>query len=64
MSVKRIDKLDGLIVPEVAGYPAFYTQLILNEIEKSIKIKTVFNNTEGISLISICKKIIKYKKQA
>ncbi|MDC0344358.1 hypothetical protein OAM66_02520 [Pelagibacteraceae bacterium] len=63
ISVKRIDKLDGLIVSEVAGYPAFYTQLIFNENEKSIKIKTVLNNTEGVSLISTCKQIIKYKKK-
>ena len=32
--------------------------------EKNIKIKTVLNNTEGVSLISKCKKIVKYKKQA
>ena len=29
-----------------------------------IKIKTVWNNTEGVSLISKCQKIIKFKKQA
>ena len=40
------------------------TQLIFDEIEKSIKIKTVLNNTEGVSLISKCQKIVKYKKQA
>ena len=55
---------NDLIVSEIVGYPAFYTQLIFNEIEKSIKIKTVLNNTEGVSLISKCQKIVKYKKQA
>ena len=63
-TTKGVTKIDDLIVSEIAGYPAFYTQLIFNEIEKSIKIKTVLNNTEGVSLISKCEKIIKYKKQA
>ena len=63
-TTKSVTKIDGLIVSEVAGYPAFYTQLIFNEIEKSIKIKTVLNNTEGLSLISKCQKIEKYKKKA
>ena len=63
-TTKGIIKIDGLIVSEIAGYPAFYTQLIFNQLEKSIKIKTVLNNTEGVSLISKCQKIIKFKKQA
>jgi hypothetical protein len=62
-TTKGVAKIDDLIVSEIAGYPAFYTQLIFNESEKSIKIKTVLNNTEGVSLISRCQKIIKYKKQ-
>jgi hypothetical protein len=62
-TTKGVAKIDGLIVSEIAGYPAFYTQLIFDEIEKSIKIKTVLNNTEGVSLISKCQKIVKYKKQ-
>ena len=64
ITTKRVAEVDGLIVSEIAGYPAFYTQLIFNELEKSIKIKTVLNNTEGVSLISKCQKIIKFKKQA
>jgi hypothetical protein len=62
-TTKGVAKIEGLIVSEIAGYPAFYTQLIFNEMEKSIKIKTVLNNTEGVSLISKCQEIIKYKKQ-
>ena len=62
-TVKGVSKIDGLIVSEIAGYPAFYTQLIFDELDKSIKIKTVLNNTEGVSLISTCQEIIKYKKQ-
>ena len=60
---KRVARLDDLIVSEIAGYPAFYTQLIFNELEKSIKIKTILNNTEGVSVLSTCKDVIKYKKQ-
>jgi hypothetical protein len=63
-TTKGVTKVDGLIVSEISGYPAFYTQLIFDDLEKSIKIKTVLNNTEGVSLISTCKNIIKYKKQA
>jgi len=63
VTTKRVAEVDGLIVSEIAGYPAFYTQLIFNELDKSVKIKTVLNNTEGVSLISKCRKIIKYKKQ-
>jgi len=64
ITTKGVTKVNGLIVSEIAGYPAFYTQLIFNDVEKSIKIKTVLNNTEGVSLISKCQKIIKFKKQA
>ena len=62
-TTKGVAKIEGLIVSEIAGYPAFYTQLIFNEMEKSIKIKTVLNNTEGVSLISKCQEIIKYEEQ-
>jgi len=63
-TTKGVVKADSLMVSEIARYPAFYTQFIFNEFEKSVKIKTVLNNTEGVSLISKCQKIIKYKKQA
>ena len=64
ITTKGVAKINGLIVSEIAGYPAFYTQLIFDDLEKSIKIKTVLNNTEGVSLISKCQKIVKFKKQA
>ena len=62
-TTKGVAKVDDLIVSEISGYPAFYTQLIFDDLEKSIKIKNVLNNTEGVSLISKCQKIIKFKKQ-
>jgi hypothetical protein len=63
-TTKGVTKVNGLIVSEISGYPAFYTQLIFDDLEKSIKIKNVLNNTEGVSLISRCQKIIRFKKQA
>ncbi len=61
---KEIIKEGNLIVSEISGYPAFYTQMILDEKNSSIKIKTVLNNTIGESLVSKCENIIKYKKES
>ena len=61
---KGIAEENGLIVSEISGYPAFYTQMIFDTFDKTIKIKSVLNNTEGISVISKCKKIIKYKLES
>jgi len=63
-NTKGISKIDGHIVSEISGYPAFYTQMIFDALDKTIKIKSVLNNTEGISVISKCKKIIKYKLES
>jgi len=60
-NTKGISKVDGQIISEISGYPAFYTQMIFDTFDKTIKIKSVLNNTEGISVISRCEKIIKYK---
>jgi len=60
-STKGIAKVDGEIISEISGYPAFYTQMIFDTFDKTIKIKSVLNNTEGISILSNCEKIIKYK---
>ena len=61
---KRIAKEDDLYVSEISGYPAFYTQLVFNKKEASIKIRTVLNNTEGESLLSQCETVINYKKES
>ena len=55
---------NDLIVSEISGYPAFYTQIIFNKKDSSIKIKTVMNDTEGLSLIAKCDNIINYKKES
>ena len=61
---KQIMEQNNLIVTEISGYPAFYTQMIFNKNERSIKIKTVLNNTEGVSLISKCENVINFKKES
>ncbi|MDC1212567.1 hypothetical protein N8016_02085 [Pelagibacteraceae bacterium] len=63
-SIKGITKVDEQIISEVSGYPAFYTQMIFDTFDKTIKIKSVLNNTEGISVVSQCEKIVKYKLES
>ena len=60
-STKGVTKENGEIITEISGYPAFYTQMIFDTFDKTIKLKSVLNNSEGISIISNCEKIIKYK---
>ena len=63
-STKGITKENGEIISEISGYPAFYTQMIFDIFDKTIKLKSVLNNTEGISILSNCEKIIKYKLES
>ena len=63
-STKGIAKENGEIISEISGYPAFYTQMIFDTFDKTIKLKSVLNNTEGISILSNCEKIIKYKLES
>ena len=63
-NTKGISRVDGQIISEISGYPAFYTQMIFDTLDKTIKIKSVLNNTEGISVISKGEKIIKYKLES
>ena len=60
-TTRVIIRENGLIISEISGYPAFYSQMIFDTFDKSIKLKSVLNNSEGISIISNCEKIIKYK---
>ena len=61
---KGIAKENGLIISEISGYPAFYTQLIFDKKNSIVKIKTVLNSTEGESLVAKCENIINYKKES
>ena len=63
-TAKGITKENGEIISEISGYPAFYTQMIFDTFDKTIKLKSVLNNTEGISILSNCEKIIKYKLES
>ena len=63
-STKRVARENGEIMTEISGYPAFYTQMIFDTFDKTIKLKSVLNNTEGISILSNCEKIIKYKLES
>ena len=63
-TTKEITQENGKIISEISGYPAFYTQMIFDTFDKTIKLKSVLNNTEGISVLSNCEKIIKYKLES
>ena len=63
-TAKGITKENGEIISEISGYPAFYTQMIFDTFDRTIKLKSVLNNTEGISILSNCEKIIKYKLES
>ena len=63
-STKGITKENGEIISEISGYPAFYTQMVFDTFDKTIKLKSVLNNTEGVSVLSNCEKIIKYKLES
>ena len=63
-TTKGVSKENGEIITEISGYPAFYTQMIFDTFDKTIKLKSVLNNTEGISILSNCEKIIKYKLES
>lgn len=52
------------ILTDKIGYPQFYTQLLFEKNNPIIKIKTVINNEEGISIISNCKKIENFQKES
>ena len=63
-STKRVARENGEIMTEISGYPAFYTQMIFDTFDKTIKLKSVLNNTEGVSILSNCEKIIRYKLES
>lgn len=52
------------ILTDKIGYPQFYTQLLFEKNNPIIRIKTVINNEEGISIISNCKKIENFQKES
>ena len=59
--VRNIYEENGKIFTHKHGYPQFYTQIFFEKGKQEIFMKTVLNNEEGISKISTCKKIEKFK---
>ena len=62
--VRNIYEENGKILTHKHGYPQFYTQILFEVGKPEIFIKTVLNDEEGISKISNCKKIEKFKKES
>ena len=62
--VRNIYIEDGKILTHKHGYPQFYTQILFEKEKQEIFLKTVLNDEEGISKISTCKKIEKFKKES
>ena len=62
--VRNIYEENGKILTHKHGYPQFYTQILVEKDKQEIFMKTVLNEEEGISKISTCKKIEKFKKES
>ena len=62
--VRNIYEENGKILTHKHGYPQFYTQILFEKGKQEIFIKTVLNDEEGISKISNCKNIEKFKKES
>jgi hypothetical protein len=62
--VRNIYQEDGKILTHKHGYPQFYTQILFEKGKQEIFMKTVLNDEEGISKISTCNKVEKFKKES
>ena len=62
--VRNIYEENGKIFTHKHGYPQFYTQILFEIGKPEIFMKTVLNDEEGVSKISNCKKIEKFKKES
>jgi len=62
--VRNIYEENGKILTLKHGYPQFYTQILIEKEKQEIFMKTVLNGEEGLSKISTCKKIEKFKKES
>ena len=62
--VRNIYEENGKILTHKHGYPQFYTQILFEKGKQEIFMKTVLNDEEGISKISSCKKIEKFKEES
>ena len=62
--VRNIYEENGKILTHKHGYPQFYTQILFEKGKQEIFMKTVLNDEEGISKISTCRKIEKFKDES
>tara|TARA_Y100000591_G_C21697520_1_gene626506 strand:+ start:180 stop:608 length:429 start_codon:yes stop_codon:yes gene_type:complete len=62
--VRNIYKENDKILTHKHGYPQFYTQILFEIGKPEVFIKTVLNDEEGITKISNCKKVEKFKKES
>ena len=62
--VRNIYEENGKILTHKHGYPQFYTQILFEKGKQEIFMKTVLNDEVGISKISTCKKIEKFKNES
>ena len=62
--VRNIYEDDGKIFTHKHGYPQFYTQILFEKGKQEVFIKTVLNDEVGITKISTCKKIEKFKNES
>ena len=62
--VRNIYEEKGKILTHKHGYPQFYTQILFEKGKQEIFMKTVLNDEVGISKISTCKKIEKFKEES
>ena len=71
LSVKKTNTIErfiyvenDLILTDKIGYPQFYTQIFFEKGKQEIFLKTVLNDEEGLSKISTCKKVEKFKEES
>ena len=62
--VRNIYEENGRILTHKHGYPQFYTQILFEKGKQEIFMKTVLNDEVGVSKISTCKKIEKFKEES
>ena len=62
--VQNIYEENGKILTHKHGYPQFYTQILFEKGKQEIFMKTVLNDEIGLSIISTCKKIEKFKNES
>ena len=62
--IRNIYEENGKILTHKHGYPQFYSQILFEKGKQEIFMKTVLNDEVGISKISTCKKIEKFKEES